>query len=126
VLAAWLNSPADSGICWATYITLADAQAVMDWTEFASRTSSERETWSALWQAGQIDPSRPQVRAAIEVIFSGEASRSVALRGALIDVFRRSMTRLEKILASYGADGIYTLSWAGQIDPASAGLAMRN
>lgn len=123
-LAQWLNAAAP-GEAWKNYVTLGEAQAVMDWTEFVRRTPAEQATWAALWQGGSCDMGQIRVRSAVDVVFAGEGTDSAALRAALLAAFRRSLTRLEKMLASLGADGYYTLTHSGLIDPGSAGQLVR-
>ena len=111
----WFNA-ISTFIVWRTSVTQSEYQTREDlgtsfnWSGtggFIARTQGERDAWRTMFQAGFIDPSKANVLAAFNDIFSGTGAGAVATRAHLLAVSKRAATNAEKALATgTGSDAI--------------------
>ncbi len=118
-IAAWLNTPVAEK-CWKTYMDIAEVHDIMNWTEFISRSAAEKAAFTCMFVMGFVNPARPNIRSGLNDIFSGTGAAPVALRAAFLTVMQRAMTRAEKALATGPVNGIYTLTYEGELSYAEA------
>ena len=70
-----------------------------DWAStggFIARSQGERDAWRSMFQPGNVNPSYAMVRQGFDDIFSGAGGQNT--RAALLAIWKRSATRIEKIL----------------------------
>lgn len=114
-------------IVWRSMVPIAEAGRTFDSTELAGLSSinTTRLTNLALWLAGGLNPSVAGVRAFFDDIFSGAGGTNT--RAALLVLWKRSATVIEKILATgTGSSGSpATMGYEGTISAADV-TAARN
>lgn len=87
---------------------------------YIARSQGERDAWNTLFSAtGFVNPSRANVRAAFNDIFSGTGASAVANRTHLETASKRTATLIEKLLAVGTGTEVSpaTLSYEGPISP---------
>jgi len=108
-VAALYNAPASPAFTvWKSSVTEADIVSktsdegtTWSWPAMIARTVGEQFGWSRMVGVmGIINPSLPQVRQAIQDIFSNGPTGAAAQRTHLAAMGKRSATRLEKLLAT--------------------------
>lgn len=104
-------------IVWKTRLDIADANRLVNWTEYIGRSVGERDAWRSMWVTGSVSPAEPNVRQGFTDIFSGAGG--VNTRTALIAAGKRSATYAEKALASgTGSDAVpATMTFEGLLSP---------
>lgn len=115
-LQSWLNS-ADAGVvCWKTSVPLADVAANVDGVELVGLTAIKLAAYQALLLAGTVNPSKDRTRAGFDAVFS--AAGGATTRPLLLALWKRAMTRAEKIFATgTGTDASPAyVTWEGDID----------
>lgn len=105
-VAQWCNTPS-TVIVWRTLVTEAEytddvsAEATTwSWTTYISRSAAERDGWARMFQNGDVNPSKANVRAGFADIFSGTGAAAVAQRNHLLAMSKRPALKCESILAS--------------------------
>lgn len=110
-VADWLNSKS-TFIVWRTSVSKNEYQTstgpttgtTFDWSGtggYIARSAGERDAWNSMFSAtGSVNPSRANVIAAFNDIFSGTGAGAVANRALLLDLSKRAATFAEKILAT--------------------------
>lgn len=87
---------------------------------YIARSQGERDAWNTLFSAaGYVNPSRANVIAAFNDIFSGSGAGAVSNRALLLDLSKRVATNAERSLATgagtTASPGVMT--WEGVISP---------
>lgn len=95
-LAAWLNATDGTCVVWRHDVTIAEAHAVMVWTEVDALTNGKARIWEWMRELGLLDARQANVRQGLADAFSAAA----ATRTALTVLAKRQATRAEKALAS--------------------------
>lgn len=105
-VAQWCNTPS-TVIVWRTLVTEAEytddvsAEATTwSWTTYIGRSAAERDGWARMFQNGDVNPSKANVRAGFADIFSGTGAAAVAQRSHLLAMSKRPALKCESILAS--------------------------
>lgn len=98
---------------WRTSLTLAEALAVTNWTEFIGRSQGERDAFRMMFMVGPVSPAAPNIRAGFTDIFSGGAG--AVTRAALTVAAKRKMTRAERLFATDTGQSTFTLSFEGLV-----------
>lgn len=116
-LSTELASPAN--IVWRTNVPLGEVGKTFNATELAGLSSlnTQRLQNLAAWLSGGVNPSLASVRQFFDDIFSGAGGANT--RAALLVIWKRSATRIEKILATgTGSDpSPATMGFEGAISP---------
>lgn len=105
-IAALLNQVASPDwIVWRTTVTRKEIlQNGFDWTRLDNLSVGKARVWSDIFVDGQLNPSKPNVRAGIESVWVGTA-QDLAVRAAVYVHCKRQATRIQKILsAGTGSD----------------------
>ena len=91
---------------------------LFSWSAYIGRGQGERDGWMRLFRSGKVNPSMPNVQAAVLDIFSGVGTVAVAQRTHIQATFRRKATRLEKLLSTGtgSAGSPATMGFEGKID----------
>lgn len=103
----WFNT-ASTFVVWRNSVTQNEYQSrengtTFNWSGaggFIARSQGERDAWRTMFQAGAVDPSKANVLAAFNDIFSGAGAGAVANRAHLLSVSKRMATNAEKVLAT--------------------------
>ena len=106
-LKAWLAEPSTQTV-WKNLLQLATImQNGFDWTQVDNLTIGKARIWEWLWWVeGGINPSKPNVRAAIEECWKGTAAM-LAVRASVLEHCKRIATRFEAIfLVGTGTNAI--------------------
>lgn len=108
LMAEWFNG-ISTFIVWRTYVTQEEYQSREDlgttfnWSStggFIGRSQGERDAWRTIFASGSANPSKANVLAAFDDIFSGTGAGAVANRAHLLAVSKRPATNAEKALAT--------------------------
>lgn len=107
-LSDWLNLNS-TFVVWRTSVPQAEYQTREDlgtsfsWSGtggFIARTQGERDAWRTIFAAGSVDPSKTNIIAAFNDIFSGSGAGAVATRLHLLTLSKRIATNAEKALST--------------------------
>ena len=107
-VAEWFNE-SSTFIVWRNLVTQVEYQTseaagtTFSWSGtggFISRTQGERDAWRTMFQSGSVDPSKANVIAAFNDIFSGNGAGAIATRLHLLTLSKRIATNAEKALAT--------------------------
>jgi len=107
-VADWFNT-VNAFVVWRTNVTQNEYQTREDigtsfnWSGtggFIARTQGERDAWRTMFQSGSVDPSKANVIAAFNDIFSGAGAGAVATRAHLLALSKRLATNAEQVLAT--------------------------
>lgn len=117
-LAAYYNAPASPTFTvWKTYVWLGDVGRTFNASELAGLTTANTSRLQALalWMPEGVNPSTAAVRQFFDDIFSGAGG--VNTRTALLALWKRSATRLEKLFATGTGSDVSpaTLTYEGTI-----------
>lgn len=129
-VADWFNA-ASSYIVWKSRVTKDTYQTetgpttgtTFNWSGtggYIARSQGERDAWNTLFSAtNYVNPSRANVIAAFNDIFSGTGAGAVANRALLLDLSKRAATNAEKVLATGTGTNATpgTMTWEGRISP---------
>lgn len=100
-LAAYYNGPASPAfIVWRTLVSIGEVGRTFNATELAGLTSlnTQRLQNLAAWLEAGVNPSLATTRQFFDDVFSGAGGANT--RAALLAIWKRSATRLEKVFAT--------------------------
>lgn len=125
-IAAAFNQPASPAFyVWKTSVSVADAKDVLNYTAYIGRSQGERDAFAILFSNHVVNPSRANVRQAIQDIFSGPGATPVAQRAAFDALFKRTAKRGEALFATgTGSEGSpATMTFEGNVSYQDVGDA---
>ena len=133
---AWFNATT-TFVVWRNSVTQDEYQSredtgtSFDWAStggFIARSQGERDAWRTMFQPGFVDPSKANVIAAFNNIFSGSGVGAVANRAHLLAVSKRFATNAEKILATGTGTDITPgrMSFVGIVSTNDVSVILRN
>jgi hypothetical protein len=120
-LAAWLNA-STATVVWRTEVSVDSIMRNgMDWARVDNLSVGKARIWDWMGRLGQLDCSRPSIRAGIDATWVGTAA-DLAVRATVYTHCKRPATRAESALATgTGSDASPSvMGWEGTIDYALA------
>lgn len=123
----WLNSTSAT-IVWRTRVTQEEYQTAVSptgstfsWSGtggFIARSQGERDAWRTMFSPGSVNPSKANVRAAFDDIFSGTGAGAISNRSHLSAISKRNATKAEGLLSSGAGTDVSpsVLTFEGQIN----------
>lgn len=125
-LTAFYNSVASPMfLVWKTWVTKEEAfEQALDWSEVGSLTAAEEKIWSWMFQAGGMNPSKPNIRAGMATALSS----AVNTRAALVALSVRPGTVFEKLFSTGAGTSIEpaTMAIEGPVDVSDVSRARGN
>jgi hypothetical protein len=95
-LAAWFNAADEAGcIVWRPDVSIAEANAVMVWTEVDALAVGKARIWEWMRLVPVLDYRQSSIRQGINDAFAGTSTRT-----AVTQVGKRTATRAERALAT--------------------------
>jgi len=117
-IAAWFNA-ADDGNCivWRPDVSIAEANAVMVWTEVDALAVGKARIWEWMRLVPVLDYRQSSLRQGINDAFAGTSTRT-----AVTQVGKRTATRAERALATGACTNVSPsfMTWFGPISYADA------
>jgi hypothetical protein len=88
-------------VVWRTAVSLSEITQSDSWAwvEVDNLTVGKARLWEWMFDAGEANPAKPNVRAGIVECWSGTAGRN-AVQAAVLAVCKRNSTRAEKLFAT--------------------------
>ena len=119
-LAAWLNAADATCTVWRHDVTIAEAHAVMVWTEVDGLTAGKARIWEWMRNLGVIDARQANIRQGLSDAFAS----ATATRTALTSLAKRAPTRAERALSSGACTNAAPsiMTFTGQVSYADASL----
>lgn len=106
---------------WRTSVPLTEVMLNgFDWTRVDNLSVGKARIWEWMFQSGNINPSKPNIRAGIDATWTGTQA-DLAVRAVVYGHCQRQATRLEKLFATgFGStvlDGVgpATMAYEGSI-----------
>lgn len=119
-LAAWLNAPDATCTVWRHDVTIAEAHAVMVWTEVDGLTTGKARIWEWMRNLGVIDARQSNIRQGLSDAFSA----ATTTRAALTALAKRAPSRAERALSTGACTNASPsiMTYTGQVSYADASL----
>lgn len=125
-IAAFYNAVASpTFLVWRTWVTKEEAfEQALDWSEVGNLTAAEEKIWGWMFQAGGMNPSKPNIRAGMTTALAS----AINTRAALVAISVRPGTVFEKLFATGAGTSIEpaTMAIEGPVDVSDVSKARGN